>query len=211
MCNILFPQAGCPQFLSFLVELEKTVYSRNMTSLEPHQPVPGFAPSWVKDELTEKYFAEEWGSVPLTQHTIFEHLCLLTFQLGLQWKVVLKHRNALAKHLKDFDPVKLSVLTENDVETLLAEPTMIKNRRKIEACIHNAKMLVFHDLDLPRVLAEHCGSPVVVDAASDHMPRTYPATDELSNFFKDCDFQLVGPVLCCALAQATGHIQPQKG
>ncbi|QNV38664.1 DNA-3-methyladenine glycosylase I [Rothia terrae] len=182
-----------------------------MTTFEPQEITDDAVPSWVKDERTDLYFRNEWGTVPLTQHKIFEHLCLLTFQLGLQWKVVLKHRKALAKHLKDFDPAHMATLTDADIDSLLLEPSMIRNRRKIEACVHNAKMLMYHEIDLPEVLSEHFGKTIVLDTSAHGMPRTYPATDELSNFFKDCEMQLVGPVLCCALAQATGYIRPQKG
>jgi DNA-3-methyladenine glycosylase I len=73
---------------------------------------------------------------------LFERLCLEIFQAGLSWLIVLKKRDALRAAFDGFDPVKVAGYGEPEVERLLADPGIIRNRRKVAAVIDNARRLV---------------------------------------------------------------------
>lgn len=72
-------------------------------------------PSWVRDDPSRTYFLKEWQNVPRTQQAMFEHLCLLVFQNGLWWSVVLGKREAISRHFKGFSLEDVASLTEHDI------------------------------------------------------------------------------------------------
>src|SRR4029078_8821818 len=81
----------------------------------------------------------EWG-VPLYDDSkIFEFLVLESAQAGLSWKTILHKREGYRKLFKNFDPRKIAKMTSEDLEQLLQDPSIIRNRAKIEATINNAK------------------------------------------------------------------------
>ncbi|HPT32573.1 MAG TPA: DNA-3-methyladenine glycosylase I, partial [Prolixibacteraceae bacterium] len=90
------------------------------------------------DPLMRKYHDEEWG-VPLhDDRKLFEFLVLEGFQAGLSWMTILRKREHFREAFFGFDPVLVAAMTQLDVERLLQNPGIIRNRMKIEATIHNA-------------------------------------------------------------------------
>jgi DNA-3-methyladenine glycosylase I len=85
-----------------------------------------------------RYHDEEWGRPVLDDRLFFEHLCLETFQSGLSWITVLRKRPAFRAAFAEFDPAAVAVYGEADVERLLADAGIVRNRRKIDAVIANA-------------------------------------------------------------------------
>ncbi|OAN50827.1 DNA-3-methyladenine glycosylase [Paramagnetospirillum marisnigri] len=110
------------------------------------------------------YHDQEYG-FPLTdQRALFERLCLEIFQAGLSWLIVLKKRPSLALAFDGFDPAKVAAYGEADIARLMADAGIIRNRRKIEAVIENARRLLR--------LSEEFGSLAAWIAA--HHPLTKP-------------------------------------
>ncbi|NCO27639.1 MAG: DNA-3-methyladenine glycosylase I [Caldiserica bacterium CG17_big_fil_post_rev_8_21_14_2_50_35_7] len=96
--------------------------------------------SWcLKDDLYINYHDKEWGTPVHDDRKHFEFLVLESAQAGLSWYTVLKKRENYRKAYKDFDPASVAKFTEKDVEILMNNPGIIRNRMKIEASINNAK------------------------------------------------------------------------
>lgn len=108
------------------------------------------------------YHDEEYGFPVADDKVLFERLCLEIFQAGLSWLIVLKKRPALCRAFDGFDPVRVAAYGEAETERLLADPGIIRNRRKIAAIIENARRVQM-------IQAEH-GSFAAWLAAS--APRT---------------------------------------
>src|SRR5579864_2443495 len=96
---------------------------------------------WVKnaDELMVEYHDTEWG-VPLRDdHKIFEFLVLESFQAGLSWRTILNKRKNFEKAFANFDPIKVSRFSKKEINRLLQDTGIVRNRAKIEAAINNAQ------------------------------------------------------------------------
>lgn len=87
----------------------------------------------------EKYHDEEWGFPVRTISRHFEQLTLEIFQAGLSWRTILHKRAAFREEFRGFAPGKVARFTERDVVRILGNPGVVRNRRKIEATIRNAK------------------------------------------------------------------------
>lgn len=166
----------------------------------------GEEPSWVRDSLSRAYFLEEWQRVPRTQRAMFEHLCLLGFQNGLWWSVVLGKRESICKRFKGFSLQAVASLTEHEISQMLSDKSMIRNEAKIRSCIANAQILLKNSINLPELFEQTFGSSATFELASE-LPKTFEATDEIADYLKTTGVQRAGRVVCCALAQATGFIK----
>jgi DNA-3-methyladenine glycosylase I len=96
---------------------------------------------WVNesDALMREYHDTEYGRKRNSDKELFEKLCLEGFQAGLSWRTVLYKREAFRRCFHDFDPESVAQMTREDVERLMNEQGIVRNRRKIEAAINNAK------------------------------------------------------------------------
>ena len=88
------------------------------------------------------YHDHEYGFPVTDDHVLFERLALEIFQAGLSWLIVLKKREAIFKAFQGFDPVIVAQYGPQDIERLLGDSGIIRNRRKIEAIIENAKRIL---------------------------------------------------------------------
>jgi DNA-3-methyladenine glycosylase I len=100
--------------------------------------------AWVpeKDELYQKYHDTEWGLPVYSDNKIFEFLVLESAQAGLSWIIVLRKRENYRKAFADFDPEKVSRFGDKEIDELLLNPGIIRNKAKILATINNAKLFV---------------------------------------------------------------------
>ena len=91
------------------------------------------------DPLMMDYHDNEWGSVVKDDKVLFEFLVLESAQAGLSWRTVLNKRENYRKAFADFDPEKVSKFGNKEIETLMQNAGIIRNRAKIEAAVNNAK------------------------------------------------------------------------
>ncbi|MFB9931649.1 DNA-3-methyladenine glycosylase I [Amycolatopsis halotolerans] len=152
------------------------------------------------------YHDEEWG-VPLHgEAELYERLCLESFQSGLSWITILRKRENFRKAFRGFAPEKVARFKEKDVERLMQDAGIVRNRAKIEAAVKNARAVADLDIPLDKLLWSF--------APTKHRrPRTMadvPAiTDESKAMAKDLKkrgFAFLGPTTCYALMQATGMV-----
>lgn len=161
------------------------------------------------DGLYCKYHDTEWG-VPVTgDREMFERIALEGFQAGLSWITILRRREGFRKAFKNFDLVKVSKMTPADVERLMQDAGIIRNRGKIESTIKNAKLI----LQLQKN-GESISDIVWSFAPSKKKQATkdftwIAVTEEstaLSKHLRKLGFGYVGPTTMYALMQATGMV-----
>ncbi|MBX7557847.1 DNA-3-methyladenine glycosylase I, partial [Streptomyces sp. tea 10] len=96
-------------------------------------------PRWAaSDPLLREYYDHEWGVPVRDENGLFERVTLEAFQSGLSWRTVLAKRPAFREVFHGFDPEAVAAMDERDVERLLGDARIIRNRRKIEATVTNA-------------------------------------------------------------------------
>lgn len=164
------------------------------------------------DPLYERYHDEEWGRPPRLsedERELFERIALEGFQSGLSWLTVLRKRPAFRSAFDDFAPDIVAGYGEEDVERLLQDAGIIRNRQKIEATIANARALVaLHDDggSLMEVIERHAPAEHVAPATTDDRVGTSAESKALAKELKGLGFRFVGPTTMYALMQAIGVI-----
>lgn len=163
------------------------------------------------DPLLIAYHDREWGVPVHDDRTLFEFLVLEGAQAGLSWLTILRRREAYRRAFAGFDPAVVAVFGKSDVERLLADPGLIRNRRKIEAAVGNARAFVavqeeFGSFDA--YIWRFTGGRVIHNAwrCLEDLPAATPLSTALSQDLKRRGFSFVGPTICYAHMQATGMV-----
>jgi DNA-3-methyladenine glycosylase I len=157
------------------------------------------------------YHDIEWG-VPLHDDAkLFEFMILDAMQAGLSWRTVLYKRAEFERAMHGFDVVKISKYREKDVERLMGNAGIIRNRQKIEASVTNAKGVLnlqkeFGSLDA--YLWQFVGGrPLNNKRKRSSAPAvTSKEAEAMSKALKDRGFKFVGPTICYAFMQAAGFV-----
>ena len=92
--------------------------------------------------MLQEFHDREWGKINLDENYLFEMLVLQLFQSWLNWRVILNKRENFRKAFKNFDPAVVATFNEQEVEKLMMNPAIIRNRKKINAAIKNAKAIL---------------------------------------------------------------------
>jgi DNA-3-methyladenine glycosylase I len=166
--------------------------------------------AWVPegDPLYAAYHDDEWG-VPLHgERALFELLTLEGAQAGLSWSTILKKREGYRSAFEGFEPERVARYTERDVERLLADPGIVRNRLKVESTIANAKSVVELDGGLDELLWSFVGGEPKVNAwrSLGELPAETAESKAMSKELKRRGFRFVGPTVCYAFMQAAGLV-----
>lgn len=162
------------------------------------------------DPIYERYHDEEWGH-PVQdtpdERELFERLVLEGFQAGLSWVTILHKREAFRKAFKGMIPAKVAAFTDADVDRLMEDAAIVRNRAKILAAIGNARaLLAMHEQGMRLGDLFSKFAPLPTDA-SEHSPTAPGFTLEstaLSKRLKGLGFRFVGPTTMQATMQALG-------
>lgn len=178
------------------------------TSTRPGPDGRRRCPWALGSDLEREYHDVEWGAPVRDEAGLFERLMLEANQSGLSWAIILAKRDRMRAAYADFDPDRVAQFDQDDVQRLLADPGVIRNRRKIEAAITNARA----------VLGLREG-PGLVDLVWSHQPPPAPrprhlgqvqsqteASAALAKALKKAGFVFVGPTTCHATMQAIGMV-----
>ncbi|WP_231910799.1 DNA-3-methyladenine glycosylase I [Corynebacterium suranareeae] len=148
-------------------------------------------PRWAsRSNLCWQYFDHEWGRPPTDLNALLEILILVVFQVGVTWHAVLVKREGLKAAFADFDVATVAAFDERDIERLLEDPRIFRNRRKITAAITNAKAFL--------ALTETKGSLDTIIADSVRDPG------DIVKELKQLGFTHIGPTSLSILRQAIG-------
>jgi DNA-3-methyladenine glycosylase I len=166
----------------------------------------------ASDEQYRRYHDEEWGFELTGDRPLFEKLSLEGFQAGLSWITILRRREAFRTAFHDFDIDRVADLTEQDVDRLMLDAGIIRNRAKIEATISNAalvRQLVQDDAGaFDRLLwsfAPPRGSRARPVNFGD-IPTVSPESTALSSALRTIGLRFVGPTTLYALMQSSGMV-----
>jgi DNA-3-methyladenine glycosylase I len=166
-----------------------------------------------------RYHDLEWGRGRRDEPALFERLALEAFQAGLSWRIVLERRDALREVFAGFDPVPVGRFTDHDVDRLMADGRIIRNRAKVTAVVHNAGLLGrlhaqgirLHDLTAAAVTSATTsdgtgGAPGRAPRRREDVPATSPASVRLARDLRRLGWRFIGPTTAYAYLQATGWV-----
>ncbi len=168
---------------------------------------------WCKsDPIYVKYHDEEWGKEVTDDQKMFEFLVLEAAQAGLSWLTILKRREGYRKAFAGFNARKVAKMTEQDVERLMQDSGIIRNRLKIKATITNAQLF----LQIQKEFGSFCdylrtflpNGKLIVNhwKTLSEIPASTPLSDAISKDMKKRGFKFFGTTICYAHLQATGYV-----
>jgi DNA-3-methyladenine glycosylase I len=163
--------------------------------------------SWAEGELVA-YHDEEWGRPVTDERGLFERLSLEAFQSGLSWLTILRKREGFRRAFADFDPEAVAGFRAREIERLLADPAIVRNRAKIEATIANARATVaLRDGEgLAALVWSFAVAGETAPASLGDLPAVTPESVALAKALKTQGFRFVGPTTAYALMEACGLV-----
>ena len=166
-------------------------------------------PTWASvDPLLKEYYDTEWGMPVRDERGLYERICLEGFQSGLSWATILRKRPAFRAAFADFDPDVVAGFAEADVERLMADAGIVRNRMKIRATIQNARATIALREDGGLVDLVWSFQPSETPRPSDYseVPTASDESKALSKALRKKGFAFVGPTTMFALMEAIGMI-----
>lgn len=165
--------------------------------------------SWPKqDSIYIEYHDTEWG-VPLAgDDAMFERLCLEGFQAGLSWITILKRREGFRKAFKGFEIEKVAKMTARDIDRLMQNEGIIRNRAKIASAISNARVARSLEESLSEIIWSHAPKRRTKPATSKTFQylAVTKESEALSSTLRKLGFSFVGPTTMYALMQSIGMV-----
>ncbi len=163
------------------------------------------------DSLMIAYHDEEWGTPLRDDQKLFEYLLLDGAQAGLSWQTILRKRAGYRRAFDDFDPDRIALYTDADMERLLAETAIVRNRQKIAAAIGNARAFLQiqeTEYSFAHFIWSFVGGETVDNArpVGNDVPATSPESESMSKELRRRGFRFVGPTICYAFMQAAGLV-----
>ncbi len=166
----------------------------------------------TSDPIYIRYHDEEWGREVTDDDKMFEFLVLESAQAGLSWLTILKRREGYREAFAGFNAKKVAKFTDVDVELLMQNASIIRNRKKIEAAISNARLF----LDVQKEFGSFCaylksflpkGKPIVNKWRQlSQIPASTELSHAISGDMKKRGFKFFGTTICYAHLQAVGYV-----
>jgi DNA-3-methyladenine glycosylase I len=166
---------------------------------------------WAKKPLDIEYHDTEWG-VPVHDDTqLFEYLVLDAFQAGLSWSTILNKRENFRKAFDNFDYKKISNYTQEKIDELIQDKSIVRNKLKINSTVKNAKAFIkvqqeFGSFD--KYIWSFTGGKTITNNWKElnEIPATSKESDAMSKDLKKRGFTFVGSTICYAFMQAAGMV-----
>jgi DNA-3-methyladenine glycosylase I len=168
--------------------------------------MPGTRCWWAgTDPLYVAYHDDEWGRPVHDDRALFEKLCLEGFQAGLSWLTILRKRDHFRTVFCDFDPQQVATFGEADVQRLLGDAGIVRNRAKIEATIANARAALEAE-SLDALVWGFAPPPGPAPVGPSDIPTQTAESKALSKDLKRRGFRFVGPTTVYAFMQSMGLV-----
>jgi DNA-3-methyladenine glycosylase I len=163
------------------------------------------------DDLMVAYHDEEWGVPSRDDRHLYEMLTLEGAQAGLSWSTILRKREGYRQAFAGFDPEAVARFGANDVERLLADPGIVRNRLKVESTVANAARVLEVQAELGSLatyLWQFVGGEPIVNRRRSlaELPGETAESRAMSKDLKKRGFRFVGPTVCYAFMQAVGMV-----
>jgi DNA-3-methyladenine glycosylase I len=152
------------------------------------------------------YHDEVWGTATYDGPAMFEALTLGVFEAGLSWSVVFGKRDAFRKAFHDFDVAKVAAMTDPDVDRLVQDPSIIRNRAKIQSTVDNARVMTSASPSLPALAKSYQEARKAAPSSIADIPSSTPQAKELAKQLKTQGYRFVGPTSVYAFMQNVGMV-----
>ncbi len=167
---------------------------------------------WVgKDEIYQEYHDNVWGRPNYDSRDLFAKLCLDGQQAGLSWITILKKQQNYEKAFLQFNPEKIVLFDEADVERLMQDAGIVRNRLKIQSIVKNARAYLEIEkegTDFSTFIWQFVGGKPIQNEWSslDQVPVSTKESDAMAKALKKRGFSFVGTTICYAFMQAVGMV-----
>ena len=168
--------------------------------------------AWVsQDPIYQEYHDKVWGRPVRNKYELFAKLCLDGQQAGLSWITILKKQQNYYQAFHQFDPQRISKMTEEDVERLMQDKGIVRNRLKINSIIKNARGFLEIEregTDFSEFIWSFVANEPIVNAWAEksQVPNTSNEADAMAKALKKHGFSFVGSTICYAFMQAVGLV-----
>ncbi|AVZ40574.1 MULTISPECIES: DNA-3-methyladenine glycosylase I [unclassified Dietzia] len=166
-------------------------------------------PPWAaRDPLLREYYDTEWGMPVHDEAGLFERLVLEGFQSGLSWLTILRKRPAFREAFAGFSPDAVAEFGDADVARLMADERIVRNRRKIDAAVGNARAVISLRAEggLGELIWSYRPETTPEPRTMSEVPSRSPESEALARELKRRGFSFVGPVTVFALMEAIGVV-----
>jgi DNA-3-methyladenine glycosylase I len=167
--------------------------------------------AWAGDGGLSSYHDDVWGKRTSDESAMFEALTLGVFEVGLSWSTVFQKRDAFRKAFRDFDPAKIATMTERDVDRLVQDASIIRNRAKIQATVDNARAMISASPSLAALAHSYEITRKHAPRSLTDLPTSTPQAEAFAKQLKAQGYRFVGPTSVYAFMQNVGvvndHVQ----
>jgi DNA-3-methyladenine glycosylase I len=168
------------------------------------KPRCGWAPAG--DTASVRYHDEVWGTRTYDESAMFEALTLGVFEVGLSWSIVFVKRDAFRKAFRGFDVAKVAAMTPRDVDRLVQDASIIRNRAKIEATVDNARAMTSASPSLAALANSYEVTRKRAPRSLADLPTSTPQADAFAKQLKSQGYRFVGPTSVYAFMQNVGVV-----
>jgi len=147
-----------------------------------------------------------WGTRTYDASALFEALALGVFEAGLSWSIVFARRDAFRIAFRGFDVERVAAMTDGDVERLLLDPSIIRNRAKIHATIDNARVMSSASPSLAALARSYENNRKRAPRSLADLPASTPQADAFARQLKSQGYRFVGPTSVYAFMQNVGVV-----
>ncbi|MDX6343709.1 MAG: DNA-3-methyladenine glycosylase [Trebonia sp.] len=158
------------------------------------------------DTASTRYHDEVWGARTYDESAMFEALTLGVFEAGLSWSVVFGKRDAFRKAFRGFDVPTVAAMTEPDVDRLVQDASIIRNRGKIQATVDNARAMLAASPRLMEVAKSYAITRERAPRSIADLPTSTPQAEAWAKQLKAQGYRFVGPTSVYAFMQNVGVV-----
>src|SRR5438093_1345263 len=164
--------------------------------------------AWVgaDDSASARYHDEVWGARTYDEPALFEALTLGVFQVGLSWAIVFGKRDAFRKAFRGFDVAKVATMTERDVDRLVEDASIIRNRAKIQATVDNARAMRSASPSMAELAKSYAVTRKRSPRSIADLPASTPQAKAFAKQLKSQRYRFVGPTSVYAFMQNVGVV-----
>ena len=153
-----------------------------------------------------RYHDEVWGTRTYDESALFEALTLGVFEAGLSWSIVFGKRDGFRKAFHGFDVARVAAMTDRDVNRLVEDPSIIRNRAKIRAVVENARAMSSGSPSLAALAKSYASTRKRAPRSIADLPTSTPQADAFAKQLKSQGYRFVGPTSVYAFMQNVGVV-----
>lgn len=164
--------------------------------------------SWAGagDTALGRYHDEVWGMRTYAESAMFEALTLGVFEVGLSWSIVFGKREAFRAAFRGFDVAKVAAMTDRDVDRLVEDASIIRNRAKIQATVDNARAMMSASPTLAALAKSYEVTHKRAPRSIADLPKSTPQAEAFAKRLKSQGYRFVGPTSVYAFMQNVGVV-----